>query len=667
VRLGPCLFAVAVLVGPSGAAYAQSTAGNTSAPPPAVKLDRYSAYERQTIRDALAYLHAEEDKNPEGKLLEGIDVITLEVFERRDLVLPDVLTFFNVFHTTTKHYVIDREVLLRPGQRYRQSLVDDSIRNLRTFPQLSLVLTFATQGSAPDRVRLVVVTKDVWSLRPNWNLQLTSGGLQSLSFQPAETNLAGTHQYVNLNFIYQPNSITVGAGYINYRLQGTWIEFNPTANVVFNLPTGKPEGTYGGVVVGQPLFSPLSGWAWDAQATWNDVIQRDYVNAHLNFFCPYSTQVCRSVGGVPWEYRTIQFDNQYTLTRSYGWSVKHDFTLGMSINPVYYPTTPDQLVQAFPPGVYDPKELQQFILDEVPIGDNRVGPFVQYHTYSKRYARLIDFDTLGLQEDFRLGHDVYANVYPVLSSLGSSRNFVGFDAAASYTVQVGDALVRGAVESITEVQTSDTCPLRPGAAAAVSGPVCDSSIEPAIHIVSPSVKIGRFVYDAHLLYRFSNYLNQIEYLGGDTRLRGYPTSYFSGANVLDSNLEFRTRSIDILTMQVGLVGFYDVGDAFNSFSPGLCRGIVNPPTPPTSFCPAQSLGTGLRILFPQLDRVVFRGDFGFPLGEGERFPGVTPFSFFISLGQAFTTPTVVPAAGTGSTVTDPNLSGSPTTALSAPP
>jgi hypothetical protein len=664
VRFGPLVLGAAVLLGVPGSARAQ--APSASAPPPAIRLNRYSAYERQTLDDALDYLHTREDRSPEGKTVEGIDILTLEVFERRDLVAPGVFTFFNVFHTTTKHYVIDREVLLRPGHPYRQALVDDTIRNLRGLQQLSLVLTMATEGTTPDTVRLVVITKDVWSLRPNWNLQLTSGGLQSLSAQPAETNVAGTHQVAYLTFLYQPNSLLLGAGYTNPRVQGTRIEVAPQANIILNLPTGNPEGTTGGVLAGQPLYSPLTEWAWDAQTTWQDQIQRRYVNASLS----QGSYVDPATGkSLPFAFRVLQFNTQYTLTRSFGWTTKHDITIGASLVRSGYPTTPQELLGSLPPGTYDLQTEKDFISKEVPVGDNRVGPFVQYHTYSKRYARLLDFDTLGLQEDFRLGHDVYLNVYPVTTGLGSSRNFVGFDGAASYTVQMGDALARVAVEGIAEVQTSSACPLHPFSTTVIPGPVCDSSIEPALHVVSPTAFIGRFVFDAHLVYRPTNYLNQIELLGGDTRLRGYPSGYFYGSNVLDGNLEFRTRSVDIFSVQVGLVGFYDVGDAFNSFGPGLCRatGPKMDLSLPTSFCPYQSLGTGLRILFPQLDRVVFRGDIGFPIGNGHGLPEVSPVSFFVTLGQAFTTPVVTPSTGTGTTVSDPGLSGSPSTAIAAPP
>jgi hypothetical protein len=82
-------------------------------------------------------------------------------------------------------------------------------------------------------------------------------------------------------------------------------------------------------------------------------------------------------------------------------------------------------------------------------------------------------------------------------------------------------------------------------------------------------------------------------------------------------------------MELGAAAFYDVGDAFDGWS---------------NLRPAQSVGLGLRTLFPQLDRLVFRADFGFPMGESSHLPGVAPFSFFIAFGQAFGLPTAADVA-----------------------
>lgn len=588
------------------------------APDGAVQASRYSAYEREAVEAALREHRTTVEPSPGGKVLEGVDIVTLDVFEPRDPV-PTVL---DVFHTMSKRHVIARELLLTVGEPYRQSLVDDSVRNLRALPQLSLVLAIPTRGSSPDRVRLLIITKDVWSLRPNWNFQFTNGGIALLTAQPAETNVAGTHTNANLNFVLNPALVVLGAGYTNYRLDGTRVLIQPNVNVAWSRATGAPEGSYGGLVAGQPLFSPRAEWAWDASVNWVDYVYRRFENADVAAYLDPTTRQT-----LPFAFRGQLYGTQYTATRSFGWSTKHDLTIGVAIARSQYTVDATGTV-----GV-SPRTVADFIAAYVPVSDNRVGPFVQYHTYSKRYLRLLDFETLGLQEDYRLGHEAFVNVYPVPRALGSSRDFLGLDASLLYTVPMGDGLARASVESITEAETSA---------------LTDASIEPSLHVVSPTALIGRFVFDAHLLYRYRNYLNQVSYLGGDTRLRGYPTEFFVGKDVASVNLEFRTRSIDLWTAQVGLVGFYDVGDAFAGFS---------------QWKPYESVGVGGRVLLPQLDRLVLRLDVGFPVGDGARLPGITPASFFLAISQAFGVPTIGPGGGAGS----PQLSGSPTTALSPPP
>ena len=595
-----------------------ASAEGGGAPAGATQANGFSVYEREALDAALKQYRTGIDPSPDGKLLEGIDIVTLDVFEPRDPV-PAV---FDIFHTTSKRYVIAREVLLAEGEPYRQSLVDDSVRNLRGLPQLSLVLAVPIPGSDDEHVRLLLITKDVWSLRPNWNFQITNGGLALLTAQPAETNVAGTHSIASLNFVLNPAQVVLGAAYTNYRLDGTRVEIQPSANVAWSRATGAPEGSYGGLTAGQPLFSPRTPWAWDASVNWVDYVYRRFYDTDIAVYTDKATKQT-----IPFAYRGQLYGTQYTLTRSFGWATKHDLTLGVFVARNQY-----SAAASVTPAI-SPRTVSDFVAAYVPVSDDRVGPFAQYHTYSKRYVHLLDFETLGLQEDYRLGHEAFVNVYPVTHSLGSSRDFVGVDASVLYTVRMGDGLARAAIESITEAQASS---------------LSDASIEPSLHIVSPTALIGRFVFDAHLLYRYRNYLNQTSFLGGDTRLRGYPTQEFAGKDVVNVNVEFRTRSIDVWTAQLGLVGFYDAGDAFNGFS---------------ELHPYDSLGVGGRILFPQLDRLVLRLDVGFPVGEGARLPGVTPASFFIALSQAFGVPGIGPGGGPGS----PQLSGSPTTALPPPP
>jgi hypothetical protein len=581
----------------------------------------YSPYERETIEEALQIFRAMREPSPEGKLIERVEIVPYDVIENRDLgvvvVAVDALArLFDVdstrvrggirraidlFHTTSRRHVIAREVLLRAGEPYRQQAMDDTIRNLRVLPQLSLVVVVPIRGSTPDRVGIIVVTKDVWSLRPNWGFELSTGGIDELSAQPAETNVAGLHHtaYVNLDLL--PKSLTVGAGYNIPRLGGTRVQLYSQGNVITNRDTGSLEGTYGQLTTGQTLFSARTEWSWDATVVWADAILRRYENAQVGLYKASTGQ------SVPFEYRVNAYQTGYEATRSFGWDTKHDFTVGGGISHSVYTTDL---------AGYDPTTVKDFVQAEVPVSDDRVGPWVTYHTYSKRYLRVFDFETLALQEDYRLGHDIYLRLYPTPKALGSSRDILSVYGSAMYTVALRDGLVRLAVQSLSDLQGSS---------------VPDASITTSGRIMSPTIAgIGRIVLDGYMLYRFSNYLNATSFLGGDTRLRGYPTAFTTGADVVSYNLEFRTRPLDLLTFHLAAVAFYDVGEAFDGWS---------------NFRPLQAAGFGLRGMLPQIDRVVYRFDVGFPLGEGRNIPGITPVSLLLTLGQAFDVPHVTTVGG----------------------
>ena len=97
-----------------------------------------------------------------------------------------------------------------------------------------------------------------------------------------------------------------------------------------------------------------------------------------------------------------------------------------------------------------------------------------------------------------------------------------------------------------------------------------------------------------------------------------------------SNVELRSRPVEILSMELAGVAFYDVGDAFTTWN---------------EFVPYQTVGAGIRTLFTWLDRTVFQADIGFPIARPiDPATGVPipPYSFILSFGQAFATPTTAP-------------------------
>lgn len=551
----------------------------------------YSPYERQTIADYLRQHKSKADEAPAGKIIEGIDIVSLNVIEQRD----PVPNFLNVFHVRTRDYVIRRELLLEVGQQFRQDLADETGRNLRAISQFSLVLVFAARGTAPDRVRLVVATKDVWSLRLNTEFRLTPrGGFEYFLLQPSEVNLFGTHHTAAVNLYLQPETFAVGARYIIPRVGGSRILMQADTNLVINRESGMPEGSNGTFNYGQPQYSTRAKWSYLAKLGWKYEIERRYVRGQVALYDAPSTD---AVERIPFRYRADIVAGSYTLLRSFGIQTKHDISLGVEANRRVYRT--DDL------SAYDPTAANEFVSFAVPRSDTRLGPFVQLRAYTTNFMRVLDLNTLGLQEDVRVGHDVYLRLYPVFKALGSSRNFVGSMLSASYTMPFGDGMTRVFAEGIVEAQPDR---------------IADASIEAGARVHSPRTRLGRLVFDARVLYRMRNYMNRRSVLGGDTRLRGYATQGFIGKDVVSCNLEFRTRSINILSVQTGAVAFWDLGDAFDGWGEMKIK---------------HGVGLGLRAVFPQFSRNVWRIDWGFPLTRSAVPDGPWPGEFVLTFQHAF--------------------------------
>jgi len=568
-----------------------ASVGQAASPKPSSTRVGYSPYEQSTIEASLRKTGLSPEVAPEGKIVESIEVVRLEVIEDRD-PLPG---FLNAFHATSKDYVIRRESLLKPGDAFVQVVADETERNLRSLFQLSLVIVVPVKGSDDQHVRVLMITKDVWSLRLSWDLGVTSGGLEKFTLVPQETNVGGFHHTGRTQFTYQPESLTFGAGYKIPRFGTSWVGASTDFGATVNRRSGELEGGVVKAAIAQPLYSTRTPWAWGVSGGGSTGFTRRYSNATL-FVDPRTK--------VPFEYRTSSASLNASLVRSFGWQYKFDISFGVGVTHTRNESPQDPRL--------DPAKVAEFVQRNVPIGETRLGPFVNLHTYTTNFVTITDFGTLGLQEDYRLGHDLY--VAPVTVLPGSTRSLTGWSAGAQYTWALRDGLVRAFSESFGELQ------LEGGDG---KTRLTDASVSGGLHVVTPRLKIGRLVFTATASNRYENYLNSLVFLGGEGRLRGYPTSYFAGKDSVVANFEFRSRPVEILSCQVGGVLFYDVGDAMTGFDKLRVK---------------QSLGAGLRVLLPQFNRSVFRADIGFPMDRGPfggRSAPIDPLNFYVAFEQAF--------------------------------
>jgi hypothetical protein len=572
-----------------------------------------SALEARTLREQAERLGAVGTpvEDADGKLIERVDIVVLDVFDEHDPV-PD---FVNVFHTMSRRWVIAQELLFAEGERYSARRSEESARNLRKIRQLSLVLVVPVAGSAPDRVRVLVITRDVWSLRLNWDLEATAGKngptVTSLVVNPSEENFLGTHTTVGAIFTLDPGTYSIGLNAARRRMFGTDLEMNVLGGVVYGRVSGEPEGSYGTFTYGAPIRTTTDRWGFGTGVAFRDDIARRYdADGRVQRF---DAEATAADDALPIEYERERFVGGVEVVRSFGRMQKYDVAMGAEA---------DRTLARYRHGAgADPAAVEELEAEWLPVNDTRLSPFVQLRTHGERYFRTIDLETLALQEDYRLGAEVLLRAYPASRVAGSTRDLFGLKSGLSYTTSFGDGMARTLVVNTVEYELHGNH---------------DAALEARVHVATPRLPFGRIVVDGVLADRYENYLNLNYSLGGSDRLRGYPLAGFEGSlrgtTLVAANAELRTTSVDIWSMQVGLAAFYDGGGAADDFDE---LGFLH------------ATGLGLRILFPQLDRTVFRVDWGFPLSPGY---STLPGALFVSFGQAFAMPELATP-----TVMDPEL------------
>lgn len=559
---------------------------------------RLTPYEQKTVERSAASLGLAPELDPEadGKLVERVDVVVLDVFDQDDPV-PD---FFNVFHTMSQEQVIRRELLTVAGERYVARDADESARNLRKLRQLSLVVVVPLKGSAPDRVRVLVIVRDVWSLRMNSDFEISESGLGYLLLSPSEENLAGSHATLGGLFILDPGRYSFGGVGTHRRIVGTNLEAVLGLNLIFNRDSGEQEGSFGYFAYGAPLLKAEDRWGYGTGVSFRDDVVRRFRGTALD---TYDAPATAADEALPIAYRRELIQGATEVVRSFGRLHKYDVGVGFEVDRRAYRYRP-------PPGT-PPEAEAAFRRTWLPVSDTRLGPYLRLYAHHEHFHRTTALETLGLQEDYRLGPELTLSLSPASGDFGSTRTSLTTRAGLAYTFALGDGLVR--VLGINTIRLS-------------LNRKHDAAYLAQLRVASPRFGFGRLVFDGYLAERYRNFLNTRYALGGDGRMRGYPPSdfehSFEGAHTFAANAEFRSGSLEILSAQLGMAVFHDVGHAARRFRDLEAH---------------HATGLGVRILLPQASRSVLRADWAFPWNPP---PGMStlPGGFFITFGQAFGIP-----------------------------
>lgn len=623
-----------------------SSTGTWSGDALARKLNTQERYEQTMVEWGLQQAKLKRDRFPQGKVIERVVIIRANVIAPFD-PWPKII---NIIHVKTHESIIRQELLIKEGQKWKQRLVSESERNLRRLTILTTARTVACLSSDPNKVILLVVTKDLWSLRFSTSFTFSGAVANVLGFYPMEVNLAGFGKQLGVYLSFSQfdfstfgvrDRAVVGQFYNDPRLFGSRIQLYEELALYLNgsvpcggaiggqsdvwcpaQPEAAPIGVYARLDLSRSLFSLATRWAFGFSAVFqmrqnrsfrqNDPAQdippgeRPGLSLRTVLF-EHSDGQLRAV---PFAYDSRSFVSSAGVTYSLGYRVKHDFSASTGVS--WYSFAPPE---NFP---FDDEIRRQFVSLSLPRSESYAFVQFRYGMRTTRFTRVRNIRLFALSEDVGLGPSVSLSVRPTADLQYDTQQYIVLAGSASYTWNLGGNFLSLGISGGTRWQPRSN-------EIGIPGPWLNNYFQANITHVSPILWIGRFVAQSYVYLRHNNIDNAFSGLGNNAGVRGYPDGVFAGQNKFQANVEFRTLPLNFWTLHVGLVAFYDGAALWGGRDP-------NQPSQALPLLYRHSVGVGIRTLFPQFSKSVMRIDMGIPLMP-EGAPPQTWFS--ITFGQFF--------------------------------
>jgi hypothetical protein len=534
-------------------------------------------YERAALATALAKLELTLDPEPAGKRVRAIHVVNLDVFGEEEGAF---LRWFNIFHRTTREDVIEREVLLRPGQVWDEEVIEDNRRRMNDQLFTNLVVFAPIATGEEGTVDLLVVTRDIWSLRMNSNIEIQEGKITELLLSISENNLLGWRKQLALVFDMDLGSYSLGPLYVDKNVAGTRLQFSSRLRALFSRETSDFEGTASNTNFVYPLWSLKRKWGASLSFAHFDGVQRAFFGVDVAQF-PLDAMPGDETIDQVWDRRIAEVDA--AVTRSFGYRVIQRVSLGYELR-WDESSLPDDVAAS-------PALIQRFENEVLPRSELTSALTSAYSLFTPRYTRYRNIDTYDLPEDATLGPSVAAALDYALEALGSDATFLQPGLSAGYTGDLaGEGFVRVAAGAATRIQDGD---------------FIDNTVSASVRLVTPpAFNAFRVIAVTSASARFEEQANRRFVLGGANGLRGYPINFFStrqgddNHRSLRANVEVRSLPLRILFSRAGVLAFWDAG--------GLSSSYRDLPL-------YHDVGIGLRLLLPQLQPYVFRLDWAIPL------------------------------------------------------
>ncbi len=511
--------------------------------------------ERASLRRVISAHGYVIDPAPWGKVIGKIHIHNEDVFAEN----TRGLRLLNHLHATTREETIREELVIEEGELWDQRRVDETARRLRDPLWTSVVAVLPIASREPGAVELLVVTRDVWSLRANTHYTFTADGagrkLTMLSVALSENNLLGRRTVIAAAMEMDQGEIAAGPFVIDKNLFGKRLDLRLRAEALFDrnalLDGGKlvREGSASEIALSKPLWSLASRWAVGGTFKHRFEVERAFRGTSLQ---TYDNPDTPDVELIPYRYRLKVISARVNATWQWGTRFKHQISAGYDVNsqrPALYQRA----------RTADADARAAFLRDVLPRSEVTSGPYVELTGSQPVFKTLRNLQTYDLGEEVRFGpeYGLLLGVSP--KALGASADSLRATASVGWTNALSrDGFLRGTIGATLRYEPSST------ESTSVVDDVIDNTAFARIRMATPTFGVGRLVIEAALQTRWNDTQNRFFAIGSDNGLRGFVINEFQGQRVVGTQVEARSLPYELWLLRLGGVVFYELGGAANS-------------------------------------------------------------------------------------------------------
>jgi hypothetical protein len=550
-----------------------------------------STYERMHVGRVIQAARLRVAKEPAGKTVAFVKVHRYPVFVRFE-GLPLVL---NTVHALTREKVVRREILVKPGDPYDRTRASETMRNLRGLGLFNLVAAVPVVDES-GQLGLLVVTRDLWSLRLESRFQTTNDTIDQLQLQLTERNLFGRGKQVAASFALEPITFRTGLSYLDPRIQGERLAFLIRGLTQFTREKAQYEGYDTGVYLYRPFYDLHQRWGFNSSFFRTDKVGRRTPGGQQEFWDDDETV---EIERLPVIWRRKSMGGNLSARWQTGKDAIVRMTGGMGASESRFrPTDPVGL------SGLDDEVVERFLAQKIPEDQTLVYPVLSLSFFQNTFHVFRNLAHFGFSEDVQVGPSGHFSIIVPRRDFGSTEDQIILGGNLAFRM----AWLKSGLFEFAAAMSARHRQFRER--------FTDLKRLLRLRIASPTHKYGRLITRVDWLTQHDLTSLSAVSLGGDNGLRGYSSEHFFSydASRLRGNVEYRSPPRKWAGSRVGFVVFYDMGwlydgQVFEATETELVELAAMPV--------AQAVGAGIRWVFPQASRFTYRIDVGVPVdGSG---------------------------------------------------